>query len=82
MGFCANIGTGKDQIMSPASDIDWHKNLTYYQELGYSGEDLDAYYHNLVAQFCHSFTKPIIQEEKYQETINNKPNRFTICTRT
>jgi hypothetical protein len=71
MGFCANTGTGKDQIvyqiMSPASDIDWHKNLTYYKELGYSGAGLDAYYHDLVAhEFCHSFKTPIIQEENYQ----------------
>jgi hypothetical protein len=81
MGFCANTGTGKDQIvyqiMSPASDIDWHKNLTYYKELGYSGAGLDAYYHDLVAhEFCYSFTKPIIQEENYQETINQTDSLF------
>lgn len=81
MGFGANVGTGKDkilyQIISPANDLDWHKNLSDYKEFGYSGKGSDAYYRDLVAhEFCHSFLTPIIKQEKYRERINQTDSLF------
>jgi hypothetical protein len=81
MGFGANVGIGNNkilyQIISPASDIESHKNLSDFKEFGYSGKDADKYYRDLVAhEFCHSFITPIIQQEKYLKKINETDSLF------
>ncbi len=81
MGFGAKIEKGNNkmlyQIISPVRDIDWHKNLTDYNEFGYSGKGSDTYYRDLVAhEFCHSFITPIIKQKEYTKRINQTDSLF------
>lgn len=81
MGFAADVGTGENrilyQIISPASDIGSHKNVSDYKEFGYSGKDADQYYRDLVAhEFCHSFITPFINQEKYLIKIKETDSLF------
>lgn len=81
MGFGADVGDEKNkilyQIISPANDINWQKNISDYKEFGYSGEDAKEYYRDLVVhEFCHSFITPIIEQEKYKAKINQSDSLF------
>jgi hypothetical protein len=81
MGFGAEVGgeSGKIlyQIISPANDIEWQKNISDYKEFGYSGEDANEYYRDMVAhEFCHSFITTIIEQDKYRLKINETDSLF------
>lgn len=81
MGFAADVGSEQSRILyqsiSPASDIEFQRNVKDYKEFGYSGKDANKYYTDLVAhEFCHSFITPLIKEEKYVNKISETDSLF------
>jgi len=80
MGFGANTESTKGdifyQIISPANDIEWNENSNY-DTFGYSGEDADEYYRDLVVhEFCHPFITPFIEDKKWRSEIAKTDSLF------
>lgn len=81
MGFGADVENKKEkilyQILAPANGIHWEEKINDYSEFGYSGNDANEYYRDLVVhEFCHSFITPIIEQEKYKTKINQSNSLF------
>lgn len=81
MGFGADVENRQEkilyQILAPANGIEWKEKADDYSEFGYSGNDANEYYRDLVVhEFCHSFITPIIEQEEYKAKINQSDSLF------